>query len=264
MSLLPQRKKSAEELAKLREALGIPGQQAQEDAATLATEPVLTSPIGGTPQISLGEIHIDAPPPLDAPKPAEESPVASLDPLPIHAAHAPKPVRSLKRSERVPVMPTVVSTSPAPVEHLATSHEKQVRSLRKSEQVALADLPHHTPPVDSSLPFHRHSDREISEIRRQAAIAQQNSAPLFITQIAHIAVLIPGYLAALAGGIAFYFYDVPLVATASCAAAALLVAVFIFIRKPLSRHHAAFITMITLFVIVFGALHYFPQLRHGS
>jgi amino acid permease len=45
---------------------------------------------------------------------------------------------------------------------------------------------------------------------------------------------------------------------------ALLFAAFIYFKKPLSLHHAAFIAVMSLFVIVFGALYYFPQLRHGT
>jgi K+-transporting ATPase A subunit len=45
---------------------------------------------------------------------------------------------------------------------------------------------------------------------------------------------------------------------------ALIIAAIIFFKKPLSVHHAAFITVAVLFVVVFGALHYFPQLRHGT
>jgi K+-transporting ATPase A subunit len=29
-------------------------------------------------------------------------------------------------------------------------------------------------------------------------------------------------------------------------------------------HHAAFIAVLSLFVLVFGVLHYFPQLQHGT
>jgi hypothetical protein len=47
-------------------------------------------------------------------------------------------------------------------------------------------------------------------------------------------------------------------------AAALLISIFIFARRPLSRHHSAFIAAMALFVIVFGALHYFPNLQHGT
>ena len=42
------------------------------------------------------------------------------------------------------------------------------------------------------------------------------------------------------------------------------VAAFIGARKPVSRHHAAFISVLSLFVLVFGALHYFPYLRHAT
>jgi hypothetical protein len=82
--------------------------------------------------------------------------------------------------------------------------------------------------------------------------------------VAHPVLIIPGYLLALTGGSYLFHYEFPLAATAGCGAAALLLAAFIFLRRPISRHHAAFIAMIALLVLVFGALHYFPQLRHAT
>ena len=76
--------------------------------------------------------------------------------------------------------------------------------------------------------------------------------------------LAPGYILAIAGASCFYFYEFPMEATAACAAAALLIAGFIFLRRPISSPHAAFIAVIALFVIVFGALHYFPHLQHAT
>jgi len=244
MSLLPQRKKSAEEIAKLRESLGI-------------------------------DVPPDA---LEEPQPVasvEISPSVPLAPFPVADPPEAKPVRSLRRAERIPVLPIEESGPPPTATHepeqkplpvpapLPVAHgPKMVRSLKKSEQGPLPEL--HPPEPDSKLPIHRHDDRELNEIRRQAAISNL-AAPVHPQSLtAHIVLIAPGYLFALAGAVCFYFYDLEMAITAACVAVALLVAAIIYLKKPLSRHHAAFIGAIALFVIVFGALHYFPQLQHGT
>jgi hypothetical protein len=286
MSLLPQRKKSAEEIAKLRETLGVPSAHGN---------PIETSE---TPQPSAG--HPDSPPPNaqetlpeaatpepvevdtlvathheaivvhpaeDAPAPAPE-PVVSLDPVPAPAQHGPKPVHSLKRSERSPSLPNdephAAPLPAAPETTTRSNGPKPVRSLRKSEQTPPVAAPpvNHSP--DSKLPVHRRSDEEIAEIRRREALALMNAPANPKLAVAHPALLIPGYLLAAAGASCFFFYNFPMAATAACSAAALLLAAFIYLRRPISRHHAAFIAVIALFVIVFGALHYFPHLRHAT
>ena len=283
MSLLPQRKKSAEEIAKLRETLGIPGQSqvAEEAPASVAIpapapvsvptpEPVVETPVEEVIPVAapVPVVHLDM-------EPVETlgGPTVHLDALPVAPTpqiHTPRPVRSLKRSERIPVLPsdeselaeTHVEAAPVPAN---PSHlPKVVRSLRKSEQAPITPANIHTPPADSSLPVHRHSDEELNEIRRQAALAPQSQALHPALTTAHLAVVIPGYLFALGGAVCFYDYEITIGITAGCVAAALLVSGFIFLKKPLSRHHAAFIAVMSLFVIVFGALHYFPQLRHGT
>jgi hypothetical protein len=222
MSLLPQRKKSTEEIAKLRESLGIPG---------ISPAETTTAP------------------------PAEAAP----------SHHGPRQVHSLKRSER---NPDAASAEPL-LRSVTTAPQPQVTKLdsppRKSAQGRIA-----TPTVTDSashskLPEHRHTDQELNELRRREAIAMLAAAkPDPRLARAHPILLIPGYLLAFAGALCFYDYQLPLNAAASCAAAALLIAAFVCLRRPLSRHHAAFIAVITLFVIVFGALHYFPQLQHAT
>ncbi len=211
MSPLPQRKKSSEEIAKLRESLGISGISPEETTAATA---------------------IAAPPVEAAPRPAR------------------KQVHSLKRSERNPDAPSAAPQIP-----------KLECTPRKSFQGRIA-----TPEVtDSKLPVHRHSDQELNEIRRREAIAMLATAkPDPRLAVAHPMLLVPGYLLACAGALCFYDYQFPLNAAASCAAAALLIAAFVCVRRPISRHHAAFIAVITLFVIIFGALHYFPHLQHAT
>jgi hypothetical protein len=140
-----------------------------------------------------------------------------------------------------------------------------VRSLRKSEQVPVLAPAPATPSPDSKIPFHRHSDNEIAEIRRREALALMTPhAPNPKLAAAHLALLIPGYLLAIAGASCFLYYEVPMAATAGCVTGAMLIAGFVFLCRPISRHHAAFIAVIALFVLVFGALHFFPQLRHAT
>ncbi|MEY3897388.1 MAG: hypothetical protein RLZZ214_2909 [Verrucomicrobiota bacterium] len=228
MSLLPQHKKSAEEIAKLRETLGIPGE------LTTAAESAALQP----------EAEV----------------------------HPPKQVHSLKRSEKIPGLPeedhephvTLAEPVEAPAEPVepVVHTPKVVRSLRKSEQGPPPEV--HTPPPDSKLPIHRHSEEQIQRIRRHETLAMQANASYLLSRRAHLALVIPGYLFAAAGGVSFYFYDFDKAVTAACVGVALLIAAFIFFKKPLSVHHAAFIAVASLFVIVFGALHYFPQLQHGT
>ena len=267
MSLLPQRKKSAEEIAKLRESLGITGPSPEGEAPA---EIEMAAPVDA--KISRAEAAV--PVAQNIPVPA---PTAPLAPIPAPEAHEPKPVRSLKRSERIPVLPVddkelldyvmqqavapeIPVTPPLPVAHAP----KQVRSLRKSEQVPLPVDYRPEPPPDSKLPFHRHSEQEINEIRRQEAIAMLAPAVHPRSLTAHRVLVIPGYLFALGGAVCFYCYELPLPYTLACVVVALLIAAFIFFKKPLSRHHAAFISVAVLFVIVFGTLYYFPQLNYGT
>jgi hypothetical protein len=258
MSLLPQRKKSAEELAKLRESLGIVGPPA--DGEVLSPEaPAIES-----------AIRAEAPLPEVSAKAVEIVLATPLAPLPLAEAHAPKPVHSLKRSERIPALPSdehPANIAEHPLEPIPSPlpvapGPKIVRSLRKSEQGPLPEI--HAPLPDSKLPIHRHNDREIQEIRRQEMFAMQSAGSHLESLVAHPVIIIPGYLLAVAGAACFYYYELQIQYTAACVIAALLVAGFIFFKKPLSRHHAAFIAVISLFVIVFGALHYFPQLRYGT
>jgi hypothetical protein len=139
---------------------------------------------------------------------------------------------------------------------------KQVRSLRKSEQGPVA-RPHRAP-ADSPLPAHRHSDGEIKAIRKQEALAPHPSIPHPATLAAHPMVFIPAYLFAFTGGGLAFYFDLAMAWPAACEAIALAVAVYIYLNKPLSRHHGAFIAVLALLVLVFGAIHYFPNLKYGT
>ncbi len=246
MSSLPQRKKSADEIAKLREEMGIP-------SANMEIEEVIESVVAE--RITLSEATLERPVelPFTLPLPASEIP------FPIASISNSRPVRSLKRSERgtadLQIVPEAVDLSPV---HLPETG-RVVKSLRKSEQIPIFAPENYTPPVNSKLPVHRHNGHELDRIRRQGAIQQMQAAgadPQL--QIAHLAIVIAGYLFAIAAPFGIYFYNIQLALTASALAIATLIAGFILLKKPMSRHHAAFLAVIILFVIVFGALHYFP------
>ncbi len=275
MSLLPQQKKSADEIAKLRESFGMVGPPPATGELPVEI-PVMTAASAPAPVVTAPEI-LESPVPV---KLADLSVAAPAAPLPVEETPPVRQVRSLRRSERFPVLPVEESGPPQQHHHphapegpaiqipasLPAPHsQKAVRSLRKSEQIPLA--PVHPPAPDSKLPIHRHSDKELNEIRRHDALAAINPAAQPPSLTAHPVLIVPGYLFAIAGAVCFHFYDLErqeLRITVACAAIALLIAGFILFKKPLSRHHAAFIGVITLFVIIFGALHYFPQLRYGT
>lgn len=270
MSLLPQRKKSAEEIAKLRESLGIPG-------SPIPSEEIPASPAEAPAETEIIDTILPDSHEATLVHPPEAIPLA---PLPTTAvpASGPKPVHSLKRSERMPSLPVdeappeepaIATTAPLPVQAplpAASRAPKPVRSLKKSEQAPISvPAPIADPSPTSKIPFHRHSDEELNEIRRREALALlQTHVPNPNLFPAHLGLVIPGYLLAVAGASCFYFYGFPLAATAACAGSALAIAAFIFLRRPISRHHAAFIAVIAIFVIIFGALHFFPQLQHAT
>lgn len=261
MSALPQHKKSPEELAKLRESLGIP-----TDAGP-AEPPAVTAT-------------------------AVPEPVAAAPSLP--AAHAPRTTHSLKRSERseaIRLEPVPVLEPPGGgIEHLAvptqplpSAHEaRPVRSLKRSERLGgpvTASQPRPAP-SNSTLPGHRHSDEELAEIRRRSAISAIAEGGYLPPQAAGTAMLAVAYVLAIGGAATPKLLQLLASLTDShnlglalgsgyhlvvgCAVLALPVAAYIFFKKSLSRHHSAFISIIVLFSLVFAVLHYFPQLRYGA
>jgi hypothetical protein len=201
MSPLPQRRKSPDEIAKLRESLGVPG--SEKTAQSTTVDPTEQSP-----------------------------PPAAADPEP-----------PLQLNERAP---------------------KPVRSLRKSERKPGTGIARLESPPDSSLPHCRHSNDEIEQIRRREMLQMMNTTPNRRLFPAHPALIAPGYLttAIAAGGI--WFYQIPLWATAAGVALALSIASCIVLLHPVSRHHAAFIAVLAFLLLAFSALHYFPHLRHAT
>lgn len=234
---LPQHKKSAEEIAKLRESLGITGHDRDDPPPPAGPPPAAVAPAVPAPSAA----------PAIPPERREPRPPAHPDPVLAVEISGPPP-----HHEHPPEEPAAPPAR-AP---------KQVRSLRKSEQGPLPKP--HEPPSGSRLPVHRHSEREIKVIRRQEALAPHAHIPHPQTLIARFYLFLPGYLLALAGAVLCFYYGQALIYPAVCEVLALIIAAFIVFKKPLSRHHGAFIAVLALLVIVFGALHYFPNLKYGT
>lgn len=272
MSFLPQRKKSAEEIAKLRESLGVPDSPLPDEppAAPPAPERVpLPEPTARQEVDTLVATRHAAEVVHETPLPRE-----TAAPLPVPRSFAPRENHSLKRSEHVA---PAEEASPSPAKT-----PKQVRSLRRSEREPVSAPTPSSSPATSAIPNYRHSDEEIAEMRRREMLSMAAvPAPNPKFSAAHLGVVIPGYLLAavvwlpladtlylsLNAGAGWSFLGqpaYPIAIPAAAALIALLIASFVFLKKPISRHHAAFITAITVFAMVFEALHYFPQLRHAT
>lgn len=227
MSPLPERRKSAEELAELRAALGIPD---------------------------------DAPPPPDL---AHESP--------------PVPVKPKKAVESPPA-PEPPPAEPEPVERKLPV----VKSLKRSERGPVA--PPKPPDPNSPLPSRRHTSDEL----KRMAITGAGNAQIPAEHLAHLTArwwtLALLYLAGFAG-LAFGLYgessggstsgllsrmaarpDAHVVFFGALAAGAvimLLGAGWLAWRRKRSAHHAGFLVILSILLLTFGILHFFPNL-HGS
>ena len=203
---LPQRKKTAEELAKLREDLGIPD-----------------APPPGMPGVAPAD-RVKKPKPPAASKVPEKQAAPSDEPLPVPAA---KPVRSLRKSERLP------AAEPKPIERSAT------------------------------LPNRRHKEEDLDEIRRREAFAIQSPA-IHLQALAAHPVMIGGAYALVIATLVTAIMKTHGGIVLACGIAALAAAAYIFLKKKRSTHHAGFIAAITILTLIFSALHYFPQLRNAS
>jgi hypothetical protein len=238
--MLPQRRKSAEEIAKLRESLGIPGEGVPGTGADGAV-PADDSPVAER-----------------APAAAPARDLFSPDPEPnLRPAAPPKPVRSLRKSERNPAGPPA-TPRPAPAE------KKGV------------------------IPVRRHDDCELMEMRRIQAAPPDLAIAHIRNLVAPWPLVVLGYLLPAMGAFAGWFAswapgvpepDFPAdwladlsrapwlekagfaTLVAACAAA-LALAAWLGWKKPRSRHHAGFMVILAILIAVFGFSHYFNT-PHG-
>jgi hypothetical protein len=261
-SKLPQRRKSAEEIARLRESLGVPEEPANAGAGPRSMPAPPQSPPAGrqSRRAPLPAIPEQKPKPDPAPGPEPtHDPKPELKPEP-EKAPEPKPEKPEKPRKRAillepapkPTEKAGVTKLPAPLpapELLAPPPgmergPKPVRSLKRSERMPAPAKAEKKiePRPDSPLPDRRHELRELQSIRAKNAMMVKPPVEQVKSLAAHPALVILGYLLAFGGGVG-----------------GLLVALYLFLKKPRSSHHAAFITIISLLVLVFGILYYIPQ-----
>jgi hypothetical protein len=249
MSLLPQRKKSPEEIAKLRENLGVPG----------ASQAIATAPVPPPVSEGSGVTAADRGPEGGFSGDAKTADLQSLaGPAPSHGGSPQQPPGN---PQHLPAQSSAGAADPVAAPH---REAKPVRTLRKSGRVASPPGSHPESPPDSKLPHCRHTDDEIAEIRRRDVLALMAVQPNPRLAPAHPALILTGYLSTIAGAAGIWFQQIPILATFACALVSFVMAGFIFLHKPMSRHHAAFIAALALFLLIFGSLHYFPHLRHAT
>lgn len=218
--MIPEKKKTPEEIAALREGLGIPG--AKPEPAPPA------KPQAPAPQPAKKEE------PLPAPAPAVDGePVIHLDlppKAPLPKKVAPKPVHSLRKHE-LPLAPAPAVTQ------------------------------------KTALPSQRHDPRDVAQIRKREALAalrQPGTDPAahLRSQTASPFLYVPGYLIAIAAGVTIY-QRAHFITPAVLLGLATAIVLFIAVRKPRSRHHAALLFIVVFLTLAFGALHYAPLFQNG-
>lgn len=238
--MIPEKKKSPEELAALREGLGIPDAPPQpgEQRKRPAAPPLAESPVKPLPPRE--EPLTRAAPVLDPAHPHESPPVELRE----SAVHLDLPAPTTQPEE----------TGSAPV----------VRSLRKHE-LPLAPAPAVT--HKTTLPRKRHGAKDIAELRRRDALqnlgGEQNDPARHLKGMtAHWALLVPAYLLAFAAAAAAWqrvHHITPLVLLVLSS----IFSAYIFFSKKRSRHHAAILTIIIIMTLVFGGLYYAPLFQNA-
>lgn len=229
--MIPQRKKTPEEIAALREGLGIPdelpkpGEQRKRPAAPTA------------------------------PKNHQKSPAPTSDPV------APKEATKLPPREPTQILD---KTPPPDKKEKSNPPTPAHHSLRKQE-LPLAPAPAVT--HKSTLPTSRHDPDDIAEIRRRDALQNlgntQHDPAAHLKQItAHWPLLTPAYLLACGAAVAAWKY-VHHATPLTMLSLATLLAIYIFIKKKRSRHHSAILAIIILMTLVFGSLHYAPLFQNA-
>ncbi|BDS05216.1 hypothetical protein NT6N_02560 [Oceaniferula spumae] len=114
----------------------------------------------------------------------------------------------------------------------------------------------------TKIPERKQDKQELEDLRRRNAFAVRPPVQAIKAQALHPLFIGLGYLLSLtSAGLAIAAIYIPAL---SCASLSLLGALFIFWKKPRSRHHAAFMAIISLLVLVFGSVYYLAQFEPTS
>ncbi len=238
--MIPKKKKTPEEIAALREGLGIPDEIPPPGAPRQRTE---TDPLPVPEEPTPNEVP---PAPDIAPVPLSDKEPSAIDEIPSNELR--------ERVVHLDLPPAPTAEPDAPVYH----------SLRKHE-LPLAPAPFVT--SKTALPAKRHDSGDIAQIRKREALAKLADPvpdPMVLLKkiTAGPLLLIPAYLLAIGAAATAWqrvHHVTPIVLLVLCSALAL----FIFIRKKRSRHHAAILAIMILMTLAFGGLHYAPLFQHA-
>ena len=292
MSPLPKKKKTPEELAALRESLGISSEGPPANAPGVMGH----GPIG-PPEPQPAEIAPEPAPIPEVKKEVAKAPVIEAEPqaepeirpeqpVVLETEEAPeakvKVVMSLRKSERLPVdKPKRVSSR--------NDGKIPTRKHREGERIPLEKPTEPISATATQLPTRKHSDQELARLRHAPLPGVEAPAVHLANQTAGLVSLLVIYgigvilmvvagLGAMAGRASAF--DLPFdwlkdavslpnfsmilfgVMTAGVAVM-LLGAAWVYFKKPISQYHAAIMTIIAVLVLVFGTLYFFPGL-HGA
>lgn len=290
MSQLPSRKKTPEELAALRESLGISGDgppagapggarpQPEADPGEATTEaPEVAGPDPETVVVESAVAETLIPEPSPEPVVLESVETEAEEPTVRE-----RPMRSLRKSANL--------TVDQPKKVAGQGSDKLPKRRRREAESAPSGKGGPKKVGDSGkIPSRRHSDQELARLRNSSQpaadlparrIADQTAGPVALAVIYGVGTLLmllsmAGVSAGKAASI-----DIPFDWLASAtrlehymrivyglmaagAVVMLLGAAWIRFRKPISQHHAAILTIIAVLVLVFGTLYFFPGL-HGA
>lgn len=239
--MIPKKKKTPEELAALREELGIP------DAAPPpppALPEIPAKPAPPTPARNSGP-----PPPSHQPDEPKPSPPSVIE-QPVE-----KPANQVREAiVQLKSQSTTQTTQPT----------KNPHSLRKKE---LPLAPSTLQTTKTEIPKNRHDEEDIARLRKQETFAKINQPaadPMVRLQgmTARPYLLIPAYslaaAAAYTAAVRVHYYT-PIALLLLAAA----LAIFIFLKKKRSRHHSAILAIIILMTAAFGTLHYAPLFQNA-
>jgi hypothetical protein len=223
--MIPEKKKTAEEIAALREGLGVPPTKTVPLPPAKPVSPPQPVPQAADPHV------MDAGNTIPLPV-VHQEPAVHLDPLPVPVRMEralSKPVRSLRKHEP-PLAPASANSqrTQLPQNRLNSQDTSQIR---KREALAALQQPGNDP---------------AAHIRRQTA------SPF---------ICVLGYMFAIAAAITAYQslnYMIP----TGLLVLGVIIMVFIAYGKPRSRHQAALLFIVVFLTLVFSALHYAPLFRN--
>lgn len=158
--------------------------------------------------------------------------------------------------------PPELAPAPPPSEAALVAAPKR----QKAPAIRPRDIPEVPPaPIDQAtgLPVKRHTAEELAALRLRSMFETQDGVQSLPARHERRLFVIMGYLVAASAIIPIARGMSAILPMAICFVA-LAYAAYLFIYRPYSRHHAAFLGILVLFVLVYAALQYFPQLRHAT